>query len=121
MAIFLQASYPSTSAVGSASAYPFSWASFSTVSKSLPSVLIFIEHIVGGSVEDSRDLVDLIRRKGRIQRADDGDAAPAACLKKKVNVSFSGDLHKLRAMFGNQRLVGSTTLFPDSSALFTKV
>lgn len=34
------ASCPSTSAVGSASAYPFSWASFNTVLKSAPSVFI---------------------------------------------------------------------------------
>ena len=65
-----------------------------------------VKHVVGGSVKDSCDLIDLICCQWRIQCTNDRDTAAAACLKKEIDIFFFCDLHELGTMLGYQSLIG---------------
>ena len=71
-----------------------------------------VQHVVGGPVQDARDLRDLVGRQGSVDGADDGNAAAAAGFEQIVDVLFRRDLHQLPAVLRHQGFVGGADAFP---------
>ena len=80
------------------------------------------EHIICRSVQDSRDLLDHIRRHRGVQRTDNRDPAAHTGLKEEIDVPLSRDGQKLRPVFCHKRFVGcSHTLARLKTALYKSV
>ena len=64
------------------------------------------EDEVGGAVEDTRDLADVVRDQTLVDRTDDWDAAADSRFKHEVGVLLGRDRQELRAVGGDQLFVG---------------
>ena len=106
MAALAAASCPSTSAVGSRSAMPSSWASRRSVAVAGALLLHAGEDVVGRAVHDAHDAHDLLSGQRFAQRPDDGDGPRHRRLVEQVDAGRGRDLGQLGPGDGEQRLVG---------------
>ena len=81
----------------------------------------FVHHVIGGPVQDPRDLVDHVPCQRSIQSTDDRNPSAAACFKKIVDVLFSGDLHQFTPMLRHQCFVGCADTLSCQQGLFCKL
>ncbi len=63
------------------------------------------EHVVGGSVDDAVDRLDLVAHEAVLERVDDRYAAAHARLEQDVDTLLGGSIHHLAAVCGHERLV----------------
>ena len=99
------ASCPSTSAVGSRSASPSSWASAQRVVVVGALLVHAGEDEVGRAVHDPHDPEDPLAGQRLAQRPDDRDGAGHGRLVEQVDARGGGHLGQLGAGHGEQRLV----------------
>ena len=69
------------------------------------------QNVVGGTVEDTCDLSDLICCQALMHRTDDRNTAADTRLKEIVDIVRFGDLQKLGAFGGNQLFIGGNNAF----------
>ena len=63
------------------------------------------KNVVGSSVDDPHDGIDVVADQGILEALDDGDAPPGGSLKVDGRAHLRGKLENLRAVFGQQGLV----------------
>ena len=106
IAALAAASKPSTSAVGSASAYPSAWASSSASENPAPEVVHPVEDEVGRAVDDAQHARDPVAGQRLAQRAEDRDRPGDGGLVVEVAPGLLGGVEERRPVLGEQRLVG---------------
>ena len=106
MAALAAASKPSTSAVGSASAYPSAVASSSASWKLGPGCVHTGQNEVGGAVDDAGDPPDLVAVQRLAQRAQQRDGPGHRRLVVEVGIALGRGVVQGRPVLGQQRLVG---------------
>ena len=77
------------------------------------------EDVIGRSVDDADNGIDMVADQGILQALDDGDAASGGSFKINGRAHFRGKLENLRAVLRQKSLVPVTTGFPARRASVT--
>lgn len=120
MSALWAASQPLTSREGSSSAKPSFWAWAQGVRVIGPVFPHGGENIVGRSVDNAHNGIDVVANQGILQALDNGDAAAGGRFEINRGAHFRGKLENLRSVLGQKSLVPRNDGLPARRASVTR-